>query len=64
VSQALGLPTLIVVYNHQVWHAVRRANLGMYPNGWAAKTNNFPLGELQPSPRFEVLARASGGRRV
>jgi acetolactate synthase-1/2/3 large subunit len=33
----------------------------MYPNGWAAKTNNFPLSELQPSPRFEVLVTASGG---
>ena len=37
------------------------ANLGMYPNGWAAKTNNFPLSELQPSPHFEVLVTASGG---
>jgi acetolactate synthase-1/2/3 large subunit len=33
----------------------------MYPNGWAAKTNNFPLSELQPSPQFEVLVTASGG---
>jgi acetolactate synthase-1/2/3 large subunit len=42
-------------------NAVRRANLSMYPNGWAAKTQNFPLSELQPSPHFEVLATASGG---
>jgi acetolactate synthase-1/2/3 large subunit len=61
VSQVLGLPTLTIVYNNQVWNAVRRANLGMYPNGWAAKTRNFPLSELQPSPRFEVLVTASGG---
>jgi len=61
VSQALGVPTLMVVYNNRVWNAVRRANLGMYPNGWAAKTNNFPLSELQPSPQFEVLVTASGG---
>jgi acetolactate synthase-1/2/3 large subunit len=40
---------------------VRRANLSMYPNGWAAKTQNFPLSELQPSPNFEVLVTASGG---
>lgn len=61
VSQAYDLPTLTVIFNNRVWNAVRRANLGMYPNGWAAKTNNFPLSELQPSPNFEVLVTASGG---
>lgn len=61
VSHALEVPTLTVVYNNQVWNAVRMANQRMYPNGWAAKTNNFPLSELQPSPHFEVLVTASGG---
>jgi acetolactate synthase-1/2/3 large subunit len=61
VSQAYELPTLTVIFNNRVWNAVRRANLNMYPNGWAAKTQHFPLSELQPSPHFEVLATASGG---
>ncbi len=61
VSQAYELPTLTVIFNNRVWNAVRRANLSMYPNGWAAKTQHFPLSELQPSPHFEVLATASGG---
>ena len=61
VSQAYGLPTLTVIFNNRVWNAVRRANLSMYPNGWAAKTQHFPLSELQPSPHFEMLAMASGG---
>jgi len=61
VAQAYGLPTLTVIFNNRVWNAVRRANLSMYPNGWAAKTQNFPLSELQPSPHFEVLVTASGG---
>ncbi len=61
VSHALEIPTLTVVYNNQVWNAVRMANQRMYPNGWAVKTNNFPLSELQPSPHFEVLVTASGG---
>ena len=61
VSRALGAPTLTIVFNNRVWNAVRRANLGMYPNGWAAKTQYFPLSELQPSPDFEVLVTASGG---
>jgi acetolactate synthase-1/2/3 large subunit len=33
----------------------------MYPTGWAAKTDNFPLSELQPSPHFEMIVAASGG---
>jgi acetolactate synthase-1/2/3 large subunit len=61
VSQAQSLPTLTIIFNNRVWNAVRRANLGMYPNGWAAKTNNFPLSELQPSPHFEMVVAASGG---
>ncbi len=61
VSQAQGLPVLTVVFNNGVWNAVRRATRGMYPNGWAAKTNNFPLSELQPTPNYEMLAMASGG---
>jgi acetolactate synthase-1/2/3 large subunit len=61
VSQAQSLPTLTVIFNNGVWNAVRRASLGMYPHGWAAKTHNVPLSELQPSPRFEVLVTASGG---
>ena len=61
VSQALGIPTLTVIFNNGVWNAVRRANLRMYPNGWAAKANHFPLTELQPSPQFEVLVTACGG---
>lgn len=61
VSQAYNLPTLTVIFNNRVWNAVRRANLSMYPNGWAAKTQHFPLSELQPSPQFEMLAMACGG---
>jgi acetolactate synthase-1/2/3 large subunit len=61
VSQAQDLPILTVVFNNGVWNAVRRATRGMYPNGWAAKTNNFPLSELQPAPNYEMLAMASGG---
>jgi acetolactate synthase-1/2/3 large subunit len=61
VSQALGVPTLTVIFNNGVWNAVRRANLKMYPNGWAAQSNSIPLSELQPSPQFEVLVTACGG---
>lgn len=61
VSQALDIPTLTVIFNNGVWGAVRRANLRMYPDGWAARTEHMPLSELQPSPHYEVLVTASGG---
>jgi acetolactate synthase-1/2/3 large subunit len=61
VSQALGLPTLTVIFNNRVWNTVRTSTRRMYPDGWAAKTNHFPLSELEPSPNFEVLVTASGG---
>jgi acetolactate synthase-1/2/3 large subunit len=61
VSRALGIPTLTVIFNNQSWNAVRLANLRMYPDGWAEKSNNFPLSDLLPSPEYEVLVSASGG---
>jgi acetolactate synthase-1/2/3 large subunit len=61
LSESLELPTLTIIFNNRIWDAVREANLGMYPEGWASKTGNFPLTELEPSPRFEILVTASGG---
>jgi len=61
VSRALGIPTLTVIFNNQSWNAVRLANVRMYPDGWAAKSNYFPLSDLLPSPEYEVLVSASGG---
>jgi acetolactate synthase-1/2/3 large subunit len=61
VSRALDIPTLTIIFNNGIWGAVRRANLRMYPDGWAARTEHMPLTELQPSPHYEVLVTASGG---
>jgi len=33
----------------------------LYPDGWAVKTDSFPLTALEPSPDYEVLVTASGG---
>jgi acetolactate synthase-1/2/3 large subunit len=49
-----------VILNNNSWNAVRKANLGMYKGGWAEKTCYFPLSELAPSPRFELIAEACG----
>ncbi len=61
VSRAYDLPILVVVFNNQCWNAVKRATQGMYPEGWAVKTNNFPLSELSPSPAYEMICEANGG---
>jgi acetolactate synthase-1/2/3 large subunit len=61
VSRASNLPVLFVVFNNQCWNAVKRATQGIYPNGWAAKTNNWPLTDLVPSPSYERMADVHGG---
>jgi acetolactate synthase-1/2/3 large subunit len=61
VSRAYHLPVLFVIFNNQCWNAVKRATKGIYPNGWAAKTGNWPLTDLTPSPSFERMADVHGG---
>jgi acetolactate synthase-1/2/3 large subunit len=61
VSRAQNLPILTVIFNNRVWNSVRQSVLGMYPDGWSARTDYVPLSELQPAPQYEVLVTASGG---
>ncbi|MBN8197616.1 thiamine pyrophosphate-requiring protein [Thalassospira povalilytica] len=59
IAEALELPILILVLNNNEWGAVRQSVAGMYPNGYAAKTNEMPLTALKPSPDFTKVAEAS-----
>jgi acetolactate synthase-1/2/3 large subunit len=61
VSSAYQIPILIIVYNNQAWNAVRMATLDVHPQGWASKTNQFPLSDLRPSPPFEKICESFGG---
>ena len=61
VSQAYNLPILVVIFNNQCWGAVRGATQSVHPQGWAVKTNHFPLSELTPSPAYEMICQANGG---
>jgi acetolactate synthase-1/2/3 large subunit len=61
VSRAYNLPALFVIFNNQCWNAVKRATKGMYPNGWAAKTDYWPFTDLTPSPAYERLADVHEG---
>ncbi len=55
------LPVLFVVMNNSMWGAVRRATLGMYPEGEAARSNKPPLIDLDELPAFEQVCAAAGG---
>ena len=58
VSEALGLPVLIVVLNNGEWGAVRKSVTGLYPDGLAARVNSMPLTSLSPSPDFTLVAKS------
>ncbi|MGZ9125721.1 MAG: thiamine pyrophosphate-requiring protein [Candidatus Binatia bacterium] len=59
-AQKYQIPFLTVIYNNQVWNASLNAARGLYPDGVAAKTRNFPGTDLTPSPNFELTAQACG----
>jgi acetolactate synthase-1/2/3 large subunit len=60
-SQAYQIPILIVLYNNQSYHAVKRATLGLYPEGLAVRKNQFPMSNLEPTAHFEKICEAFGG---
>ena len=59
-AQKYRIPFLTVIYNNQVWNASLNAARGLYPDGVAARTRNFPGTDLTPSPNFELTAQACG----
>ncbi|HXV80772.1 MAG TPA: thiamine pyrophosphate-requiring protein, partial [Candidatus Binatia bacterium] len=59
-AQKYRIPFLTVVYNNQAWNASINAARGLYPDGVAQRTRNFPGCELSPSPQFELTAQACG----
>jgi acetolactate synthase-1/2/3 large subunit len=59
-AQKYRIPFLTVVYNNQAWNASINAARGLYPEGIAQKTHNFPGCDLSPSPQFELTAQACG----
>jgi acetolactate synthase-1/2/3 large subunit len=59
-AQKYRIPFLTIVYNNQVWNASIAAARGLYPDGVARRTSNFPGTDLSPSPQFELTAQACG----
>lgn len=61
MSRACDLPVLFVIYNNGSWQRSREATFRYAPEGWAARAENVPLCELEPSPRFDLICEAGGG---
>ena len=60
VGRAHGLPVLYVVFNNRR-DAAKSAVQSHAPEGWTARTGHMPLSDLEPSPDYELVCRASGG---
>jgi acetolactate synthase-1/2/3 large subunit len=61
VSASMDLPVLTVVVNNKMWGAVRKATLGMHPEGAASRMNTSPLTMIDPAPQYEKIVEANGG---
>lgn len=61
VSRAMDLPVLTIIVNNGMWGSVRKATLGLYPDGAASKSNRAPLTVFDPAPDYEKVVEASGG---
>lgn len=59
IAEAMQLPILTVIKNNGIWNAVRRSVVNSYPRGKAVSANEMPLVSLEPSPDFQMIARAS-----
>ncbi|MBP1716154.1 MAG: hypothetical protein H6Q42_4357, partial [Deltaproteobacteria bacterium] len=61
VSAAYDLPVLTVVYNNQSWGAAKAATRSLHPDGWAARSNQFPFCDWNLDIRYEKICEAFGG---
>jgi acetolactate synthase-1/2/3 large subunit len=61
VARAEKLPILTIVFNNQMWGAVKRNTREVYPGGFAAKSNREPLTYFDHEIAFEKAVQTSGG---
>ena len=59
-AELLDAPVLVVVFNNGRWNAVADSARRLAPDGWAVRTDNFPLTELAPVPSYAGIAAACG----
>ncbi len=61
LSASLNLPILVIVFNNQGYGAVKQATLGIHPDGWASRTENFPLSQLPLGFHYSKICEIFGG---
>ncbi len=61
VAASMELPVCTLILNNRMWGSVRKATLGMHPDGAAARMNRSPLTAIEPTPNYEMIVQASGG---
>ena len=55
------LPILTVIFNNQRWQAVRRATVGLNPEGYAAKSDHQPITMLNAVDKYEKAVEVADG---
>lgn len=60
VSQALGVPVLIIVTNNAMWYAVGHSTIDIYPGGATEGMENPPLTQFGASPNYAMMGQACG----
>lgn len=61
VGASMELPVCTLILNNRMWGSVRKATLGLHPDGAASRLNRSPLTALEPNPDFEKIVEANGG---
>jgi acetolactate synthase-1/2/3 large subunit len=61
VAKAEKLATLTVVFNNEMWGAVKRNTREVYPDGYAARSNREPLTYFEPGTKFEKAIEVCDG---
>ena len=61
VGASMEMPVCTLILNNRMWGSVRKATLGMHPDGAAARLNRSPLTAIEPTPHYEMIVQASGG---
>ncbi len=55
------LPILTVIFNNQRWQAVRRATVGLNPEGYAAQSAHQPITMLDSVDKYEKAVEVADG---
>lgn len=61
VSAESNLPVLHIVFNNNVWQAVRNSTNRVMPNGYAQKSSRPPLTYLDTANAYEKAVEVAGG---